>query len=60
MFLLENFEIPPNWQYHWHIDGLGDFQDKQKSALFGDINNFSALVGLQSSVLKIISHLVLH
>lgn len=44
-FLVENYQIPPNWQYHWHIDGLGDYKDKQKSALFGDINNFTALVG---------------
>lgn len=45
----ENYQIPPNWQYHWHIDGLGDYKDKQKSALFGDVNNFTALVGIYLS-----------
>ena len=39
-------EVPPNWQDHWHIDGLGDHANKQKSSLYGDISNFTALVGM--------------
>jgi len=39
-------EVPPNWQDHWHIDGLGDHANKQKSSLYGDISNFTALVGV--------------
>lgn len=39
------FEIPPSWANHWHIDGLGDYENKTRTAMFGDINNFTALIG---------------
>lgn len=39
-----NFNIPNGWERHWHIDGLAT---KERSHTpFGDINNFTALVGI--------------
>ena len=39
-----DFEVPQNWENHWHIDGLGDHNVKGKQSFFGDIRNFTALV----------------
>lgn len=38
------FQIPPGWEQHWHIDGLGDHKVKGRQSFFGDVRNFTALV----------------
>lgn len=39
-----DYQVPPHWERHWHIDGLGDNQVNGRQSLFGDIRNFTALV----------------
>mmetsp|Transcript_19964 Transcript_19964/g.33645 ORF Transcript_19964/g.33645 Transcript_19964/m.33645 type:complete len:338 (+) Transcript_19964:121-1134(+) len=41
-----DFKVPQHWERHWHIDGLGDNQVNGRQSLFGDIRNFTALVGV--------------
>lgn len=41
-----NFQIPNGWESHWHIDGLGDHNVSRSRSFFGDIRNFTALVGV--------------
>lgn len=41
----DNFSLPRGWEHHWHIDGLAT-NSKAGGTPFGDINNFTALVGI--------------